>query len=247
MKVLRFTLSGKEAFFKNPEMNSHYYFTYGHIHKVALLGLFGAILGYGGYTEQTAQKQVPDFPEFYERLKELQISVIPICESGNFMKKMVTFNNSVGYASQEKGGNLVVKQQWIEQPKWYIYVAQDCPEAEKLATKMLEKKCVYIPYLGSNDHPANITDVQIIEADLKKEPNRIDSLCKKELAVYDLDDEEQDRPYKYEEALPYALDKELNMHILQSYVISNLAVEQAKCDVYEIQDIDEKKYHIVFG
>ena len=51
MDILRFTLSGKQAFFKKPEVNSYYYFTYGNIHKVALLGIFGAILGYGGYTQ----------------------------------------------------------------------------------------------------------------------------------------------------------------------------------------------------
>lgn len=246
MKVLRFTLSGKEAFFKNPEMNSYFYFSYGHIHRVALLGMFGAILGYGGYTEQTSQKIVPTYPEFYERLKELHISVIPICENGNFMKKMVVFNNSVGYASKEVGGNLIVKQQWLEEPEWYIYVALDCEEAEKLAAQMINQKCVYIPYLGSNDHPADITDVTIIEAVLEENVHKIDSFCKKEMAEYDLDDDEEERPYKYEEALPYALDEELNMHVLQSYILSNLAVEQVHCEVYQLQDVDGKKYHIVF-
>lgn len=52
MEILRFRLSGKNAFFKKPEVNSYVYFTYGNIHKVALLGMFGAILGYGGYTRQ---------------------------------------------------------------------------------------------------------------------------------------------------------------------------------------------------
>ena len=52
MKVLGFTLSGKTAFFKNPEVNSYVYFTYGNIHKIALLGIFGAILGYGGHTKK---------------------------------------------------------------------------------------------------------------------------------------------------------------------------------------------------
>ena len=51
MEILRFTLSGRHAFFKKPEVNSYCYFTYGNIHKVALLGIFGAILGYGGYTQ----------------------------------------------------------------------------------------------------------------------------------------------------------------------------------------------------
>ena len=45
MQALKFTLSGKTAFFKRPEVNTYYYFTFGNIHKVALLGIFGAILG----------------------------------------------------------------------------------------------------------------------------------------------------------------------------------------------------------
>ena len=41
MEILRFSLSGKTAFFKKPEVNTYFYFTYGNIHKVALLGIFG--------------------------------------------------------------------------------------------------------------------------------------------------------------------------------------------------------------
>ena len=36
MKAVKFTLKGKTAFFKNPEVNSYFYFTYGNIHKPAL-------------------------------------------------------------------------------------------------------------------------------------------------------------------------------------------------------------------
>ena len=57
MKALHVTLSGKTAFFKKPEVNTFYYFTYGNIHKVALLGIFGAILGYGGYAQMKAEKR----------------------------------------------------------------------------------------------------------------------------------------------------------------------------------------------
>ena len=40
LKVLRFQLAGRTAFFKKPEVNTYGYFTYGMIHKVALLGMF---------------------------------------------------------------------------------------------------------------------------------------------------------------------------------------------------------------
>ena len=52
MKAVRFTLRGKSAFFKKPEVNTYYYFTYGQIHKVALLGMLGAIAGYNGYAQK---------------------------------------------------------------------------------------------------------------------------------------------------------------------------------------------------
>ena len=59
MQALKFRLKGKYAFFKIPAVNSYYYFTYAQIHKVALLGIFGAILGYDGY--QQMQKEDAKF------------------------------------------------------------------------------------------------------------------------------------------------------------------------------------------
>lgn len=49
MRALKFTLSGKNAFFKKPEVNAYFYFTYGQIHRVALLGILGAIVGNKDY------------------------------------------------------------------------------------------------------------------------------------------------------------------------------------------------------
>ena len=96
MKALKFILSGKTAFFKVPMVNSVCYFTYGNIHKPALLGMFGAILGYKGYGYE-----ITNFPEYYEKLKDVKISIVPNSENGYFNKKFQQFNNSVGYASQE--------------------------------------------------------------------------------------------------------------------------------------------------
>lgn len=246
MEILRFTLSGKQAFFKKPEVNAYYYFTYGHMHKVALMGMFGAILGYGGYSEQTVEGKKRVFPEFYERLKDIRISMIPICEKGNFTRKIVAFNNSVGYASQEQGGNLIVKQQWLENPKWYVYVMTDSSEAQSIAEAILNQNCVYIPYLGTNNHPADIQDAALLEADKVLNVEHIDSLFPKEKVEIDLDDYEQDRPYKYEEELPYALDEELNMYIHKKYLLTNMLIKKADCDIYKILDTDEREYQIVF-
>ena len=64
MEILKFTLKGKTAFFKMPDVNSYVYFSYGNIHKPALLGIFGAVMGYKGYNHQGKE----DYPEYYEKL-----------------------------------------------------------------------------------------------------------------------------------------------------------------------------------
>jgi len=80
MKALKFKLSGKTAFFKKPEVNSYLYFTYGNIHKVSLLGMFGAILGYGGYNQHrymldNIKGYKESYPEFYSKLNKLKVSI----------------------------------------------------------------------------------------------------------------------------------------------------------------------------
>ncbi len=238
LKVLRFQLAGRTAFFKKPEVNTYGYFTYGMIHKVALLGMFGAILGYGGYTKQYRDKT--DYPEFYEKLSGLKIAILP-AENGCFAKKMQNFNNSVGYASFEQGGNLIVREQWLENPKWIIYVLIDCQEAQVLSEAMSQNKCVYIPYLGSNDHPADITGVEILEGKETVNYDKIDTLfyrnkvsyqAKKGSVFFNMNV----KIHKYEEYLPVALDESFNQYILEPLVYTNAKIERYEDRVYTIAD-----------
>ena len=119
MKVISFELSGKTACFRKPDVNQFAYFTYNNIHKPALLGLFGAILGLAGHIQlfnenrrieeenksikkKADKKPLNDgYPEFYEKLKDLKVSITPLAPNGYFSKKIQVFNNSVGYASKE--------------------------------------------------------------------------------------------------------------------------------------------------
>ncbi len=233
MKILRFTLSGRQAFFKRPDVNTFFYFTYGHIHKVALLGMFGALLGYSGYA---AMNERDMYPEFYERLQNIKAAIVPLADKGSFLKKVICFNNSVGYASKEQGGNLVVKQQWLENPAWNIYVRIEDEESKKIADALLNHKCVYMPYLGSNDHPADITNVRMLDGEKITDAKHIDSFCPKELIQVELDDFDQDNPYKYEEKLPFGLDKEMNQYILKKFILSNMEIISCSADVYKITD-----------
>ena len=66
METLKFTLAGQNAFFKKSDVNEYCYFTYGHIHKVALIGMLGAIAGYKGYGSkyETVKKSKKSEPAF---------------------------------------------------------------------------------------------------------------------------------------------------------------------------------------
>lgn len=231
MDALKFTLSGRTAFFKKPEVNTYYYFTYGNIHKVALLGILGAISGYKGYNQQEVEGTI--YPEFYEKLKNIKIGIVPRNEKGYISKKVQVFNNSVGYASKELGGNLIIKEQWLEEPKWDIYILIDGDIEKELANRIINKRATFIPYLGKNDHMADIIDIELIK-DIKKSDiaSRIDSLFIKDnfnLVPFEDDfSEEYIQPFKYEEILPIALEENTNKYELETFIYTNSELENIK-------------------
>lgn len=210
MKVLKFNLSGKFAFFKNEVMNDMYD-TYPHIHKPALLGLFGAMLGYNGYaqTQKVFGTKEIDFPEYYEKLKDLKIAIVPKKQS--FTKVLETFTNTTSMfnrvtvmkpkvkkedteeieekvkgekAENKVGSNLIVQQFWLENPSWDIYLVIDNDESKKIEDSVLNYKSVYSLYLGANNHFANISDIGILEAkEITEKGVIINSLVKDEEVV----------------------------------------------------------------
>lgn len=234
MKILRFTLSGKSAMFKKPDVNSYFYFTYGQIHKPALLGIFGAVLGYAGYNQMNKESM---YPEYYDKLQNVRVSIVPNADNGYFPKKITYFNNSTGFASHEQGGNLIVKEQWLEEPSWDIYVLLDNDEAEKIAEFMLEGKSVYLPYLGKNDHAADITSVSVEEGAANNKATELHCLFIKDKAEIDKDSAmfSDDRElFKYEEALPIGLKPETNQYVLTKLVYTNMNLVNIKDEVWSV-------------
>lgn len=235
MKIVKFTLKGEHAFFKKPDVNSYVYFTYNQIHKVVLLGMFGAILGYKGYESQKGQV----YPEFYEKLKHLKLAIVPKSKYGIFAKKVQSFNNSVGYASFEQGGNLIVKEQWIENPEWDIYFLVSDAISEQLAEMILAKRCIYMPYLGKNDHPAQIWNPICLEGIEKNEQEMtIHSLMPKDRVELEADFDEEEMEellFRYEEELPIGLKENVNTYELEKLIYTNQPVKESVSPVYEVE------------
>lgn len=242
LNTIKFCLSGEAACFRKPDVNEKVYFTYNNIHRVALLGILGAILGLKGYRSDSifaAGKK--DFPEFYEMLAPLQIAVIPNAECGYFNKKIQYFNNSVGYASEEEGGNLQVFEQWLEKPAWTIYLAQGKADTglwEKLRRYLLNYQCIYIPYLGKNDFPAVISNVEDCQVEqVKAEDVFIHSLFPGKLEQIDDSETLEDQSaYIFSEYAPVALQKTHNFYIFNRMFYTNCLVSSIEKDLFQDQD-----------
>lgn len=245
MRALRFELRGETAFFKKPDVNSYAYFTYSHIHKVALYGLLGAVIGLGGYTQQYERNQelaregkldegtLVQYPEFYKVLQDAWVSIVPQGDRGYFAKKIQIFNNTVGYASFEEGGVLNVREQWLERPHWTIYVADHAslPAGifDKLADYIMNSKAEYMPYLGKNDHPASIVSPAVVHLDKPaQEPRYIDSLFTSaisHLAGGRIKGRELQSYFK--EYMPVKLNPDNNGYVYEQLVYTNHEIDFA--------------------
>lgn len=251
MKALSFEISGKTAIFKKPDVNSYAYFTYNNIHKPALLGILGAIIGLGGYTKlydenRKAREEKSGyndgFPDYYEKLKDLKVSIIPLVKNGYFSKKIQTFNNSVGYASFEQGGNLIVREQWLENPKWQIIILKnDTDEYKKIKEYLLNKKAVYIPYLGKNDHFANIDFVKEINLSISENLDTLDSLFIED--YFEIADSAGRRilPFMFKEISPVSLQKDFHFYEYKSMIFTNQKLNLKKV-FKDIYFFEEKNY-----
>lgn len=229
MKALRFRLSGKTGFFKQPDVNTYLYYTYGQIHRIAILGVLGAIVGYKGYNEKDREK----YPEFYKKLKDLKISVVSEGNNGVFDRKLQVFNNSTAFASNHQGGNLVIRQVWLENSSWLIYIFLDNDQSELIKEYILNKKTIFIPYLGTNDHMANISDCKIVDLE-KSDENIIDSLFWDEDFKLRL----KSNMYKYEENLPFFLEEDTERYIRKKTLASNGEVRKKSDKNVIFKDLD---------
>ena len=97
VQAIKFELSSNMGIIKKPDSNETYY-TYNYPHKIMLLGILGAIIGLNGYNYTAFQKYLGqnvenELPEFYTKLCNLKISIVPSFTETYFRKKIQTFNN----------------------------------------------------------------------------------------------------------------------------------------------------------
>ncbi|WP_242866845.1 type I-B CRISPR-associated protein Cas5b [Abyssisolibacter fermentans] len=242
--MLKFRLSGKTAHFKKPDVNSFAYYSYSHIHRIALMGILGAVIGLKGYAQQDKNEV---YPEFYQKLKTLKVGIVPPkVNRGYFSKKIIAFNNSVGYANEDANKmpcNLIVREQWLEDVCWDIYLdlksINDKEVEDKLEKYILNDLAEYIPYLGKNDHYAVISNSEILECDVKDGIEKIDSIFYYDavkLDDYAYDDEET--PFLFKDYFPCSLAIENNMYEFREIGFTNRCVDEINDTVINHNDLN---------
>lgn len=250
---IKFDLTAKTAILRKPESNEIYY-TYNFPHKIMVLGMLGAIIGLNGYNYYALKKNlgqdIEEMPEFYTKLQNLKIAIIPKIQEHNFPRKIQTFNNSVGYASKEEGNNLVVKEQWLENPCWQIYILEDeTSEYKKIKDYLLHRKCEYIPYIGKNDHFADIKNVEMVQVEKVQSSKKIDSIFKENIIEGEIEDFEEifafsyegKEKYSYKEVLPTKLSAQIGYQEFEPFLFTNKEVK-----IKEIKELYKVKNFIIY-
>lgn len=149
--IISFILKSDFGFFRKPDTNEGINLSYNVIHRPALLGILGAIVGLNGYQE------FGKLPEYYDFFKDLKVGIEPVEEQLQFQKVSLKYNNTTGYANfdnQEKiPTTLNVEENLMIAPTYKVYLEIDL-EIEKqkeLKDNILGQKSEYIPYFGKNE------------------------------------------------------------------------------------------------
>lgn len=250
-RLVSIDLKADFGFFRKPETNDGINLSYNMLHKPALLGILGAIIGLKGYEKKG------EFPEYYQKLKDLRVGIAPVGhEQGNFGKTVIKYSNTVGYAN--KGTTYLTEEATLLKPGYrcYLLLEDDNEYHQKLYEYLSQGKAEFIPYFGKNECQAtwDVTDGAFAEYDfaesIPSEAFKINSLfSKKDFSVkeqvYDdseefdlLDLNMEDEGFLFFERLPIGFDQVLRQYILGKFAFTTYKLRPKKAfpNLYFLKD-----------
>ncbi|MGM0641731.1 MAG: CRISPR-associated protein Cas5 [Thermotogota bacterium] len=217
MKAFSVDFTGDFALFKKNDANDVVHVSYNFIHKPVILGLFGAITGLTGYAQSGQGKH----PEFYEKYKDLTISVLPHYYKP-LKKTIVGFNNASGLANKGKyndGATWQVSEQVLcgigGKIKYTVFVLEG-KKTSNLKATLQNYKTEFPLYFGKNEFFAHYENfktyeaAKITESKIKPDSLILNSSIKiKETSFEDFNPFEysKDQGYTIYENLPYDFDQ----------------------------------------
>lgn len=234
-KLISIDIKADFGMLKKPDTNEPVYLTFNMLHKPALLGIFGAIIGLKGFQKKG------ELPEYYNELKNLKIGIQPINhENGNYSKTVIKYNNTTGFASEEKGGNLIIDEQTLIAPAFrcYALLNLDNEHQKKLYDNLKDNKAEYLPYLGKNEFSVwweNFKEYDVNKFDVEN-TFKISSIFIKEESLKDgikktyftpkMNPQTKGNTFLYFENLPVSYHEQLFQYEFKSFTFTNWDLKQ---------------------
>lgn len=249
-KLISIDLKSDFGFFRKPDANNTINLSYNMLHKPALLGIFGAIVGLEGY------KKKGEIPQYYEEFKDLKVGIEPLDhEKGNFQKTVIKYSNTVGYANN--GSTYLTEEATLIKPSYRVYVLLNLEyDKQRLLYQYLkEGKAEYLPYFGKNEFSAwwemfqeydyhcidkPLGDFKIRTLFLKQD------LIKEQKTVPFLDFMsfwENETPFMYFERLPKDFDTTLFQYNLGDSVFTTFGLKQS-ANIGNLYHLTDSEYYV---
>ncbi|MDO5523932.1 MAG: type I-B CRISPR-associated protein Cas5b [Bacteroidia bacterium] len=247
-KLVSIDLKADFGFFRKPDANNTINLSYNIIHKPAILGVLGAVLGLEGYKEKGK------LPAYYETLKDIKTGVEPLEEEkGSYRKTNIKYSNTVGYAN--KGSNFLTEEMTLVNPQYRIYLLLETENAwhQSLLHNLSNAQSEFIPYFGKNEFTAWWEKTSFREYSFEQNPHitesiRIKTVFQKDLVLRTNSEEvvgflpnpDDPIPFLYFERLPKKLDANLMQYDLGEFAYSTFYVKNAGNlqNLYYIKDED---------
>lgn len=237
MKVISFDLKADFAFFRKPETNATINLSYNIIHRPAVLGILGAIVGLEGYKEKGK------LPQYYELLKNVKIGIEPLnTESGNYGKTGIKYSNTVGYAN--KRTNFLTEELTIINPEYRIFLLLNEADEhqQKLDNSIKNGRAEYIPYFGKNEFTAwwdakSYKEYNFSKREINDMSVKIQSVFHKKNILKNnaeaplpdlLNFDNMEMPFVYFERLPKGLDLDLMQYEIAEFAFTNYLIQNAQ-------------------
>jgi CRISPR-associated protein Cas5h len=251
-ELISIDLIGDFGFFRKPDTNSTVNISYSMLHKPALLGLFGAIIGLEGYKEKGKM------PAYFDALDGLKIGVEPLYhEMGNYQKTTIKYSNTVGYANN--GSTYLTEESTLIKPAYRVYALLDMVDKNHnlLFEYLRDGKAEFLPYFGKNEFAAwwdkeSFTVYSFQDVEKPSESLSIKTLfLKKDVIkehkadpIFDfssfMDDE---TPFMYFERLPIGFDTELFQYQMGDFVLSTFKLLQS-VGIDNLYYLNQEKYYV---
>lgn len=259
-KLISIDLFADFGMLKKPDTNEPVYLTFNLLHKPAVLGILGAIIGESGF------KESGKLPDYYTKLKYLKIGIQPIekdekgktfHENGNFQKTIIKYNNSTGLANEgekakgekyKPGATLNITEQTLIAPAFRCYFLLDTENEthQKIDNNLANYHAEYLPYLGKNEFSVwwkNYNEYLDFEEFEANDSFKINSIYIKEQPVKEgkdiqpfdpiFDDEIQGNSFSYFERLPVGYNEQLFQYEYRNFAFTDWTLKQN----YEVENI----------